>query len=72
MHYLFKGIKARDVLHNFIEKMIKEKLQKQWDGYNDAFDYILSSAKENNHDISLQDLKVCVCLRICYSVFLFC
>lgn len=39
--------------------MIAEKLQKQWDGYNDAFDYILNSAKENNYDISIQDLKVC-------------
>ncbi|XP_063077255.1 cytochrome P450 26B1-like [Engraulis encrasicolus] len=54
---LRKGIKARDILHNFMEKMIEEKLQKQWDGYNDAFDYILNSAKENRYDVTLQDLK---------------
>ncbi|XP_048089435.1 cytochrome P450 26B1-like [Alosa alosa] len=54
---LRKGMKARDILHNVIEKMIEEKLQKQWSGYNDAFDYILSSAKENHFDITLQELK---------------
>lgn len=41
-----------------MEKLIEEKLQKQWDGYNDAFDYILGSAKENHYDITLQELKV--------------
>ncbi|KAL2078430.1 hypothetical protein ACEWY4_026115 [Coilia grayii] len=54
---LRKGIKARDILHNSMEKMIEEKLQKKWDGYNDAFDYILNSAKENHYDVTIQDLK---------------
>ncbi|XP_062382932.1 cytochrome P450 26C1-like [Sardina pilchardus] len=54
---LRKGMNARDILHNVIEKMIEEKLQKQWNGYNDAFDYILRSAKENHNDITLQELK---------------
>lgn len=53
--------------------MIEEKLQKHWDGYNDAFDYILNSAKENNYDISLQDLKVCFAylLQCVFLLFLF-
>lgn len=54
---LRRGIKARDILHDFMEKMLQEKLHKQWDGYNDVFDYILGSAKEHHYDVSLQELK---------------
>ncbi|XP_030630947.1 cytochrome P450 26B1-like [Chanos chanos] len=54
---LRKGIKAREILHSFMEKMIEEKLQRPSEGFNDAFDYILSSAKENNHDLTVQELK---------------
>ncbi|KAG7463099.1 hypothetical protein MATL_G00191840 [Megalops atlanticus] len=55
---LRKGIKARDVLHACMEKIIEEKLQmQQSEGYKDAFDYMLSSAKENGYELSIQELK---------------
>lgn len=42
-----------------MEKIIEEKLQKQHaDDYCDAFDYMLSSAKENDYEMTLQELKV--------------
>lgn len=28
------------------------------DEYHDAFDYMLSSSKENGHELSIQELKV--------------
>ncbi|KAG9341822.1 hypothetical protein JZ751_018544, partial [Albula glossodonta] len=55
---LRKGIKAREVLHECMEKIIEEKMQKQQsDGYCDAFDNMLSSAKENGLNLSIQELK---------------
>ncbi|KAJ8372678.1 hypothetical protein AAFF_G00280070 [Aldrovandia affinis] len=58
MSGLRKGIKAREVLHACMEKIIEEKLQKQQtEEYSDAFDHMLSSAKENGLDISIQELK---------------
>ncbi|MBN3323165.1 CP26C protein, partial [Atractosteus spatula] len=55
---LRKGMKARDTLHECMEKIIKEKLQRpQSEGYSDIFDYMLSSAKENGHELSIQELK---------------
>ncbi|XP_061081176.1 cytochrome P450 26B1-like [Conger conger] len=54
---LRKGIKAREKLHAFMEKIILEKLQNQRSEGNDAFDYILSSAKENGHTLTVQELK---------------
>ncbi|XP_035259628.1 cytochrome P450 26C1-like isoform X1 [Anguilla anguilla] len=54
---LRKGIKAREKLHAFMEKIIAEKLQNQRCDGNDAFDYILSSAKENGHTLTVQELK---------------
>ncbi|XP_036402882.1 cytochrome P450 26B1-like [Megalops cyprinoides] len=55
---LRKGIKARDVLHACMEKIIEEKLQmQQAAGYRDAFDYMLSSAKESGYELSRQELK---------------
>lgn len=55
---LRKGIKAREILHASMEKIIEEKLQKQHaEEYCDAFDYMLSSAKENDYEMTLQELK---------------
>lgn len=42
-----------------MEKIIEEKLQKQQaSDYCDAFDYILSGARENDYDFTMQELKV--------------
>ncbi|TRY98787.1 hypothetical protein DNTS_014439 [Danionella cerebrum] len=58
MSGLRKGIKAREILHSAMEKIIEEKLKKhQASDYCDAFDYMLSSAKENNYELSMQELK---------------
>ncbi|XP_010868168.1 cytochrome P450 26B1 [Esox lucius] len=58
MSGLRKGIKAREILHACMEKIIEEKIQKQQsEEYYDAFDYMLSSAKENGHELSMQELK---------------
>ncbi|TSS85086.1 Cytochrome P450 26C1 [Bagarius yarrelli] len=55
---LRKGKKARDVLHAEMEIIIKEKLKKQNADENcDAFDYILSAAKENDYNLTMQELK---------------
>ncbi|XP_064790189.1 cytochrome P450 26B1 isoform X2 [Oncorhynchus masou masou] len=58
MSGLRKGIKAREILHTCMQKIIEEKMQKQQsEEYYDAFDYMLSSAKENGHELSMQELK---------------
>ncbi|KAI5102658.1 cytochrome P450, family 26, subfamily C, polypeptide 1 [Silurus meridionalis] len=55
---LRKGKKARDVLHAEMELIIKEKLKKQnTDDYCDAFDYMLSAAKEHDYNLTMQELK---------------
>ncbi|KAF0027837.1 cytochrome P450 26B1 [Scophthalmus maximus] len=56
---LRKGIKAREILHANMEKIIEEKMARQQaeDEYHDAFDYILSSAKEHGQQLSIQELK---------------
>ncbi|XP_034465632.1 cytochrome P450 26C1 [Hippoglossus hippoglossus] len=56
---LRKGIKAREILHANMEKIIKEKMARQQaeDEYHDAFDYMLSSAKEIGQEVSIQELK---------------
>ncbi|KAM9345324.1 LOW QUALITY PROTEIN: cytochrome P450 26C1 [Symphorus nematophorus] len=56
---LRKGIKAREILHANMEKIIEEKMERQQteDEYHDAFDYMLSSAKEHGHELSIQELK---------------
>lgn len=43
-----------------MEKIIEEKRERQHmdEEYNDAFDYMLSSAKENDQQLSMQELKV--------------
>jgi len=54
-----QGIKAREILHSAMERIIEEKLKKQQaSDYCDAFDYMLSSAKENDYDLTMQELKV--------------
>ncbi|XP_069565381.1 cytochrome P450 26C1 [Brachyistius frenatus] len=56
---LRKGIKAREILHTNMEKIIEEKMERQQaeDEYHDAFDYMLSSAKEAGRELSIQELK---------------
>ncbi|XP_071390456.1 cytochrome P450 26C1-like [Centroberyx affinis] len=56
---LRKGIKAREILHANMEKIIEEKLERQQaeEEYHDAFDYMLSSSKEAGHQLSIQELK---------------
>ncbi|GAA6109909.1 cytochrome P450 26B1 [Tachysurus ichikawai] len=55
---LRKGKKARDILHAEMENIIKDKLKKQnTDEYCDAFDYMLSAAKENDYNLTMQELK---------------
>ncbi|XP_026211849.1 cytochrome P450 26B1 [Anabas testudineus] len=56
---LRKGIKAREILHANMEKIIEEKMERQQvEGeYYDAFDYILSSAKEQGQQLSIQEFK---------------
>uniref|UniRef100_A0A4W4H8B4 Cytochrome P450, family 26, subfamily C, polypeptide 1 n=1 Tax=Electrophorus electricus TaxID=8005 RepID=A0A4W4H8B4_ELEEL len=56
---LRKGKRARDILHSTMERIIEEKLAKQHsDEYCDAFDYMLSGAKESDYSLSMQELKV--------------
>ncbi|XP_041865527.1 cytochrome P450 26C1 isoform X2 [Melanotaenia boesemani] len=56
---LRKGIKAREILHAHMAKIIEEKMERQHveDEYHDAFDYMLSSAKEHGHQLTIQELK---------------
>ncbi|XP_052000994.1 cytochrome P450 26B1-like [Xyrauchen texanus] len=55
---LRKGIRAREILHSAMEKIIQEKLTKQQaNDYCDAFDYMLSGAKENDYELTMQELK---------------
>ncbi|KAF3707899.1 Cytochrome P450 26C1 [Channa argus] len=56
---LRKGIKAREILHANMEKLIQEKTERQqMEGdYHDALDYMLSSAKEYGQQLSIQELK---------------
>ncbi|KAM9466822.1 cytochrome P450 26C1 [Clarias gariepinus] len=55
---LRKGKKARDILHAEMENIIKEKLKKQdMDEYCDAFDYMLSGAKEQDYNLTMEELK---------------
>ncbi|XP_030058880.1 cytochrome P450 26C1 isoform X1 [Microcaecilia unicolor] len=55
---LRKGIKARDTLHELMEKVIAEKLQKgNSEGSEDALDFIINSAKEHGKEVSIQELK---------------
>uniref|UniRef100_H3DMW6 Cytochrome P450, family 26, subfamily C, polypeptide 1 n=1 Tax=Tetraodon nigroviridis TaxID=99883 RepID=H3DMW6_TETNG len=55
---LHKGIKAREILHANMEKIIQEKLEQQnQEEHQDAFDYMLSTAKEQGQQISIQELK---------------
>lgn len=53
-------MKAREILHAHMEKIIQEKMERHpVEGeYNDAFDHMLSSAKELGQQLSIQELKV--------------
>ncbi|XP_056608342.1 cytochrome P450 26B1 [Triplophysa dalaica] len=53
-----QGIRARDSLQKSIEKAIREKpLHTQGKDYADALDVLLESAKENNTELTMQELK---------------
>ncbi|KAM6092845.1 cytochrome P450 26C1 isoform 2-T2 [Theristicus caerulescens] len=53
-----KGIKARDMLHEFMEKAIQEKLQRNNpEDHSDALDFIINSAKEHGKEFTMQELK---------------
>ncbi|XP_053927560.1 cytochrome P450 26C1 [Cuculus canorus] len=55
---LRKGIKARDMLHEFMENAIREKLQRNNpEDHNDALDFIIKSAKEHGKEFTMQELK---------------
>uniref|UniRef100_A0A674JHL4 Cytochrome P450 family 26 subfamily C member 1 n=1 Tax=Terrapene triunguis TaxID=2587831 RepID=A0A674JHL4_9SAUR len=55
---LRKGIKARDMLHEYMEKAIMEKLQrKNSEGHSDALDFLINSAKEHGKEFTMQELK---------------
>uniref|UniRef100_A0A3Q2QJB4 Cytochrome P450, family 26, subfamily C, polypeptide 1 n=1 Tax=Fundulus heteroclitus TaxID=8078 RepID=A0A3Q2QJB4_FUNHE len=56
---LRKGIKAREILHANMEKIIEEKMARQQvdDDYQDAFDLMLAGAKEQGQELSMQELK---------------
>lgn len=54
-----QGIKARDLLHQYMEKAILEKLQrKDPQADSDALDFIMDSAKEHGKELTMQELKV--------------
>ncbi|NXP56615.1 CP26C protein, partial [Heliornis fulica] len=53
-----QGIKARDMLHQFMEKAIQEKLQRNNpEDDSDALDFIINSAKEHGKELTVQELK---------------
>ncbi|KAK2530502.1 cytochrome P450 26C1 [Columba guinea] len=55
---LRKGIKARDMLHEFMEKAIQEKLKRNnTEDHSDALDFIINSAKEHGKEFTMQELK---------------
>ncbi|XP_065602804.1 cytochrome P450 26C1 [Cyrtonyx montezumae] len=55
---LRKGIKARDMLHEFMERAIQEKLQRaSSEEHSDALDFIINSAKEHGKEFTMQELK---------------
>ncbi|KAM9809298.1 cytochrome P450 26C1 isoform 4-T6 [Syngnathus typhle] len=55
---LRKGIKAREILHAHMEDIIAEKMEQQQPREHlDAFDFMLASAKEHGHNLSIQELK---------------
>ncbi|XP_037320718.1 cytochrome P450 26B1 [Pungitius pungitius] len=56
---LRKGIKAREILHANMEKIIQEKIERQLadEEFHDAFDYMLSSSKEHGQQLNIQELK---------------
>lgn len=59
MYVCVQGIRARDSLQKSIEKAIREKpLHTQGKDYADALDVLLESAKENNTELTMQELKV--------------
>lgn len=67
----FQGIRARDSLQKSIEKAIREKpLHTQGKDYTDALDVLLESAKENNTELTMQELKVSEALLIHYNFVL--
>lgn len=69
-----QGIKAREILHANMEKIIEEKMERQQveEEHLDAFDYMLSSSKEQEYQLSIQELKVPTkktTIKCCYLLF---
>ncbi|XP_051936705.1 cytochrome P450 26C1 [Hippocampus zosterae] len=55
---LRKGIRAREILHANMEKIIAEKMEQQHHHQHlDAFDYMLSGAREHGRSLTIQELK---------------
>lgn len=66
-----QGIRARDSLQKSIEKAIREKpLHTQGKDYTDALDVLLQSAKENNTELTMQELKVSVAPLAMLHIFM--
>jgi len=66
-----QGIRARDSLQKSIEKAIREKpLHTQGKDYTDALDVLLESAKENNTELTMQELKVRVAPLAMLHIFM--
>uniref|UniRef100_A0A8B9NV46 Cytochrome P450 family 26 subfamily C member 1 n=1 Tax=Apteryx owenii TaxID=8824 RepID=A0A8B9NV46_APTOW len=67
---LRKGIKARDMLHKYMEKAIQEKLQKSnSEDHSDALDFIINSAKEHGKEFTMQELKESA-IELIFAAFL--
>ncbi|CAN0009602.1 unnamed protein product [Lampetra fluviatilis] len=55
---LYRGLKARNVIHSKIEESIKKKLSSPpTDGCKDALQMLIEHSRENGNCLSLQDLK---------------
>ncbi|KAM9325072.1 LOW QUALITY PROTEIN: cytochrome P450 26C1 [Gastrophryne carolinensis] len=55
---LRKGIKARNILHQYMEEAIKDKItRRDPEVCQDALDYLIDSAKESGKELDMQELK---------------
>ncbi len=68
---VFSGYSCKRLTPESIEKAIREKpLHTQGKDYTDALDVLLESAKENNTELTMQELKVSEAQLIHYSFVL--
>ncbi|XP_032808017.1 cytochrome P450 26B1-like [Petromyzon marinus] len=55
---LRKGLKARKVLHGYLDKLLRDKLERpEFKESQDAMDILISSAKEHGKEMSMLELK---------------